>query len=364
MKRHGRGRSSEARKPRARAPRSIARAQRPRKFRHWPADDIGSDSWWRQVRKLRVQRAEVETTLRIAAAGGDLRSIDPHDLQPGESAAERAVTYILTATYVPTYASFMYVVHVWNGAGRSLKEWIVAQYAQLIDGSDERQREAALYSLWVDYFEVPERAAFVFPRLLAQVRRRADLLVSSGPIAWAAKRAAYQAAARDPALHAALARGLAGSFFDVFGSVEPVEARDLFTAITVEDLEVRAALQRVTTEPTRWRVLAVIRVDESDERWRRWLHAGSGTSFLVRLQALGRPRWVPGSELVHNGHVIGRLRHWGFPFDAAIRHEVQGSLGEVAGATVVLFRVEGDAAAVRAALGDDVEAWPFGLRPG
>jgi len=37
---------------------------------------------------------------------------------------------------------------------------------QFIDGGDAQQREAALYSLWVDYFEVPERAAFVFPRLL------------------------------------------------------------------------------------------------------------------------------------------------------------------------------------------------------
>src|SRR4051812_24053570 len=124
MTRNGRGRTSEARKQRARAPRSVARAQRPRKFRHWPPADIGSDEWWRQVRKLRVQRTEVETTLRIATTGDAPSSIDPHDLRPGGSAAEHAVTYILAATYVPTYASLMYVVHVWNSASRSLKEWI------------------------------------------------------------------------------------------------------------------------------------------------------------------------------------------------------------------------------------------------
>ena len=62
--------------------------------------------------------------------------------------------------------------------------------------------------------------------------------------------------------------------------------------------------------------------------------------------------------------MIGRLRHWGFAFDATIRHEVQDACEGVAGTLAVLFRVEGVAVAVRAAVGEDVDAWLLELRPG
>jgi hypothetical protein len=328
--------------------------------------EIGSELWWRQTRKLGVERQSVETTLDIAHTAGR-ETIDPHSLLPGESTAERAVTYILVFKYVPTYAALMYVSHCWSKAGRSLKEWIVQQYACIIDYGDDRQRKEALYSLWVDFFEVPPRARFVFPRLFKAVRRRADLLAYSGPVPWAVKRDAYSKAAQDPALHAGLASGLAGSFFDVYGSVNAVEARDLFGAITVEDQEVREALQKIITQPIRWTVLAVVKVDERDDRWTKWLPAESHyePSFLMLLRSTGERQgwWVPSSELLHEGRPIGRLRHYGFPFDREIPHKVYGALEEQTPGKTVLFRVEGSASSARSAIGSDIEAWPPGLGP-
>jgi hypothetical protein len=176
--------------------RTPARAARPRKRRHWPLTEIGSELWWRQARKLGVERQRVEATLDIAHSEGR-ETIDPHHLLPGESTAEQAVTYILVFKYVPTYASLMYVSHCWSKAGRSLKEW-----------------------------------------------------------------------------------------------------------------------------------------------------------------------WVPSSELLHEGRPIGRLRHYGFPFDREIPHKVYGTLEEETPGKAVLFRVEGSATSARSAIGSDIEAWPPGLGPG
>jgi hypothetical protein len=335
-----------------------ARVKRPASRRHWPLTRIGEPSWWRQVSQLRVSRDDVERALDDAAPGGDRTKITPHAVRPGGRPAEHAATYILLATYIPEYATMMYVPHVWRRANRSLKEWVVAQYAALITGTD-REREAAMYSLWVDYFEVPGRAEFVFPRLLKQVSQRDVLLANSGPVPWATKRAAYAAAAREPELHAALARGLCGSFFDVFGSVEPVEARDLFRAIVVEDELVRAELERVTTQPTRWRLRGLIRVDQRDPRWRKWLPPDAEPGYLIALAPHERPTWVPRSELVHDGRRLGQLRHVMFPFDPAIEHTVEGTID----GTITLFRIEGDPGAALRALGADVEAWPPGLAP-
>ena len=339
-----------------RAPRRVERTRRPRKWRHWARPAIGSDDWWELVRRrLGVQRREVEAALD-PGDDADRSSIDTHDVRPPDSLAARAVTYIALFPDVPNYASLMYVVHTWSRAGRSLKEWIVAQYATMLDGDDARQREAALYSLWVDYFEVPERAAFFFPRLLRMSTRIAELLVGSGPVPWAVKREHYLAAVATPSLHASLALGIARSFHDFFGSVNPVEARALVGQIEVADPQVRAALDDAFA-PTRWEVQGVATVDESDERWRRWLHASSDEpSFLIAMRARGRrDPWVPRSEVWLGAALVGRLVHCAIPFDHAIRHQVTGSLEGV------LFRIEGDRALAREAIGREVEVWPAGL---
>lgn len=335
-----------------------------KKKRHWTPVPIDSAPWWRAVRKLGVRRKELEVEFERAAdeAGGPDR-ID--SFQPGASTAEAVAARFLLYPRVPTYATLLYVTHNWSSANRSLKEWIVCQFATLIAGG---QREAAIYTLWVDYFEVPERAAFVFPRLLRLVPRLAwgPVLGASGPVPWPVKREAYHAAARDPALHAGLARGLAGSFYDGYGSVEPVQARDLLRAITVEQEDVRVALEAVTTRPTRWELLAVIEVDSSDPRFARWVpeERRAELTFLALMRRTSELRvWVPGAEIFSDGEPIGRLVHWSFPFDAEVRHLVYGAWAGPNLIETVLFRVEGDARVARARIGRGVEAWPAGLRP-
>lgn len=329
------------------------RTRRPRKWRHWPRPAIGSDEWWDLVRRLGVARREVEGALE---PGEDRASIDPHGVRPPDSPAAAAVTYFALYPDVPTYATLMYVVHTWSRAGRSLKEWIVAQYVTILEGDDARLHEAALYSLWVDYFEVPARAAFCFPRLMRMCRRIEPLLSSSGPVPWEVKRTFYLRAAELPSLHAALALGIASSFHDFFGSVDPVEARALVQQIDVADPKVRAVLDEAF-EPTTWLVTGVALVDESDERWRRWLHASSDApSFLVAMRARDRAYpWVYRSEVRRGATLIGRLMHRSFPFDPAIRHQCTGELDGT------LFRIEGDRGLARDAIGGEVEVWPAGL---
>ena len=301
-----------------------------------------------------MARRDVEGALGCADEGSR-SSIDPHGVRAYGSPASRAVTYFALYPDVPTYATLMYVVHTWREAGRSLKEWIVAQYAALVDG-EERLREAALYSLWVDYFEVPERAAFVFPRLVRGCSRLDVLLADSGPVPWKVKIATYRRAAAEPALHASLALGIARSFHDVYGSVDPVEARALVRQIEIADATVRGALEEAFT-PSRWLVTGVATVDESDERWRQWLHASSDEpSFLISMRVVGRhPPWVYGSEVRRGPVLLGRLVHMAIPFDRAIRHRLTG---ELAG---TLFRIEGDRGLARDSVGGEVEVWPPGL---
>ena len=341
-----------------RSPRGVQRqrVRRPRKWRHWPRPAIGSEWWWDLVRRLGVDRREVEAALDITGDGTDRASVDPHDVRPPDSPAARAVTYLALYPDVPTYATLMYVVHTWSRAGRSLKEWIVAQYATILDGDDARLHEAALYSLWVDYFEVPARAAFVFPRLVKACARIEELLANSGPVPWAVKRAAYRQAAADPSLHVPLALGLARSFHDFFGSIDAPDARDLIQQIDVADPRVRATLEEALA-PTRWEVIGVAAVDESDERWRRWLHSPEDEpSFVIAMRARGRDLpWIYRSEVRRGSTLVGRLVHRSLPFDRAIRHACTGELDGI------LFRIEGDRDLARQAVGHEVEVWPPGL---
>lgn len=342
-------------------PRAVPRSKpeatraRPRKFRHWSAHDIGSELWWRDLRRLRVSRTRVEDAL-----GPDVRARDPHDTVYSLSRAERAAYFLLLSRANPSYGAFMYVAHEWQGAGRSFKEWLVTQYAFILDEADEAWRKEALYSLWVDYFEVRDRAEFVFPRLWRRVQARSELLAHSGPVPWRAKQRAYADAAADASLHAGLARGLLGSFTDVFGSVDAVAAAASFRSIQVDDAEVHAALVRIFTEPVRFRVAAVVTVDERDERWTRWLRPNAdGPSFLLAMQRIGERRSVAhASEIFHDETRLGRIVHRAFPFDRAIRHE---TLGELEADDAVLFRVEGDRWACHRAVGREVEVWPGGL---
>ncbi len=332
------------------------------KHRPLHARQLGSDPWWRDVRKLGVERAAIEAILEGASPDGDRARIDPHALvaPPGSQAAQ-AVLHFALLPFVPQYATLTYVAHTWDLGGRALQEWIAQQYATILAYGTDAEREAARYSLWVDFFEAPERATFLFPRLWAIVQTdaaRAALLEDSGPVPWPVKRDLYAAALAVPALHDGVARGLVRSIYDVFGSIDVVEARALWRRLGAVDAALREAFERGLT-PTQWRLDAILTVDESDERWQRWLPKASlAQSFLVELGELTpHAAWIPGAELRSGDTVLGTLLHRSFPFDRAIAHEEERSANE---GPTILFRIKGSVEAARRALGTEVTAYPPG----
>ncbi|MCX5558071.1 hypothetical protein [Streptomyces sp. NBC_00038] len=110
----------------------------------------------------------------------------------------------------------------------------------------DRDAEALTYSLWVDWFEDRSTAARAFAEVLgddigrvlndapdALLRRARRVLACSGPVPWPAKEAAYGSAARLPALHPALFKGLLASYHDVYGELEPTTALALLAQLSL-----------------------------------------------------------------------------------------------------------------------------------
>ncbi|WP_030622379.1 hypothetical protein [Streptomyces sclerotialus] len=101
----------------------------------------------------------------------------------------------------------------------------------------EQVAEAITYSLRVDWFEDRDTAGTAFAEVLgngvdhivakgagASLRRADRVLACSGPVPWPVKRQAYDTAARLPALHEPLFKGLLTSYHDVYGDLEPAAA--------------------------------------------------------------------------------------------------------------------------------------------
>jgi len=318
------------------------------------------------LRRLGVDRHDVDFALDYAPrAEGDPRRVDAHGVTPRGNAATHAATYFLLADRQPSYAALMYVTHRWGDANRTLKEWIVRQFANLIERGGE-WREETLYLLWVDFFEVPERARFVFPRLLKALEPRdwPEVIAASGPVPWDVKAGIYRGLVAEPAMQESLAKGICFSFHDVYGSADAIEARALYRRLTVADAEVKAALERVLGRPAPWRVRAVISVDQRDPRWSKWIPTTQRdeASFLILLQPLGaQDAWMKTAELILDHRRIATLAHWGFPFDRAIRHQVKGDWQDPEPNGSILFRALGSIGVARGAVGRVVEAWPAGL---
>ncbi|MGW2561824.1 hypothetical protein ACWCXB_21740 [Streptomyces sp. NPDC001514] len=120
--------------------------------------------------------------------------------------------------------------------------------------------DAVTYSLWVDWFEDRNTSATAFAEVLghdvhhlltgtpdALLRRARRVLECSGPVPWSAKETAYGIAARIPALHPALFKGLLSSYHDFYGDLEPSAALDLLAELdlpadTVHLAELRTVL--------------------------------------------------------------------------------------------------------------------------
>ncbi|NDU71298.1 hypothetical protein GWI34_01490 [Actinomadura sp. DSM 109109] len=319
-----------------------------------PPPPIGCSEWNRELAGIGLDRSSVDDDVDAALEDGG--EFDPHVLDFG-TGAESAAVWILLHQRFPSYGCLMYLRMCWSNGDRVLQDWIVRQFAAMLVHGPGPVAESAEYGLWVDFFESSE-ASHVFAALTLQLPRDhwGRLISGAGPVSWEAKRDVFREAAEDPALHPALAKGLAGSFYDVYGQVDAVEASALLARITGADGDLLEALTEAVTQPLRLRTGTAVIVDEFDPGW---AHPGS---FLLRAVVRSpRSRWVPRSELVADGRVYGRLAHWDFPFDAAkIAHRTVG--GPEPAGRVVLFRVEGPAEHAGPLVNRDVEAWPPGLR--
>jgi hypothetical protein len=132
-----------------------------------------------------------------------------------------------------------------------------------------------------------------------------------------------------------------------------VEAARLLAQITVVDDELRAALIEATTQPLRLRSGSAVIVTDPD-----WEHPGS---FLLEATVTGgRHRWVPGSELVADGTVYGRLVHWNFPFHGTPQHHVVPP--RQLDGQHSLHRIEAPPEHAHKLVDRDLELWPPGLR--
>ncbi|MEU6372495.1 hypothetical protein [Streptomyces sp. NPDC046909] len=119
--------------------------------------------------------------------------------------------------------------------------------------------DAVTYSLWVDWFEDRATSATAFAEVLGHdghlltdpapeplLRRARRVLECSGPVPWPEKETAYGLAARVPALHPALFKGLLGGYRDVYGDLEPSAASDLLARLRLPaDTEHLAELRAV-----------------------------------------------------------------------------------------------------------------------
>jgi hypothetical protein len=318
---------------------------------------IGSPKWDRELAAIGLDRAAVDEELSAALRTSGAAEVDAHSLYfPGEP-AEEAAAWILLHQDHPSYAALMYLRLVWSHGNKALRAWIVRQFAAMLVHGPGPVAESGEYGLWVDYFETPSDAPEMFTGLAEQLPHSHwhRLLRSAGPVPWAAKRDRFLEAAELPALHAVLAEGIAGSFYDLLGDVDAVEAAQLLERITVADDELRTALVEATTEPLRLRSgSAVIVADPA------WKYPGS---FLIdAMVSSGRERWVYGSELVADDVVYGKLVHFAFPFDPTMaRRLVRGR--PLARYRHWWYRIEGALEHVEALVDrDDLQVWPPGLR--
>jgi len=125
----------------------------------------------------------------------------------------------------------------------------------------DRDAKTVTYSLWADWFEDRDTTATAFAEVLgndidrvaaggseALLRRASRVLACSGPVPWPVKQRAYGTAARLPALHRPLFKGLLAGYHDAYGDLEPKAALAILARLPLPaDTPDLAALRSVLT---------------------------------------------------------------------------------------------------------------------
>jgi hypothetical protein len=306
---------------------------------------------------LGIDRATVDRELRSAvddALAGGTAEPDGHDVYLNDASPATAAVLVLFHQQHPSYSALMYLSFVWNDADGRLRDWIVRQYAAMLVHGPRPVADSGEYGLAVDYFEAYQDAPGVLAALLTQVPpgHWGGILRAAGPVAWPVKRDLFSTAAEMPALHAALAEGMASSFYGTYGDIDAPEAADLLGRITVADERVRTHLVEATTQPMLMQSGSAIVVTDA-----RWTYPDS---FLLEMTLTGGlPRKSRKAELVIDGRTRGRIAHWSYPFRQESEHLV------LPGRTLAksqLHRIEGSPSAAADLVDRELELWPAGLR--
>ena len=242
-------RSSDARRLDRRDHREQRRATlRARRLRHWRRADIGSEAWWGSFASSASIGDRWRTSSISRTPAGVRRSTRTRYGRTDRQRERRRLLF-------PAVQLRPHLRVVDVRRSRLARRGTVAEGVDRVSirarhrlGYACAPRRGALLVVG-RFLRTTNRATFVFPRLAKTVQRLGDVLADSGPVPWAVKVRFYREAARDPALHGALAAGLARSFFDVYGSVDPLEARELFRSIVVEDDVFRTELDALRRSP-------------------------------------------------------------------------------------------------------------------
>ncbi|GAA2483659.1 hypothetical protein [Winogradskya humida] len=184
---------------------------------------IGSAAWDRELTTLDIDRPTVDRELHSAvedAIAEGTAEPDGHDVYLNDASPETAAVLVLFHQSHPSYSALMYLSFVWHDADGRLRDWIVRQYAAMLVHGPRPVTDSATYGLAIDYFEDHKAAPGFFAALLPQIPTGnwGGLLRAAGPLTWPIKRQLFLTAAEHPGLHAALAEGMAASFFGIHRS--------------------------------------------------------------------------------------------------------------------------------------------------
>ena len=321
--------------------------------------EIGSAEWDDELAGIGVERAAVDRALKSAIGSMPIAKVDPGTLRFDADSATTAAALVLLHESAPEYATLMELrVAAWFKGSPELHAWIIRQYAAMLEHGRIAVKRSVLYALWVDPFEVEEEARLVYPQLFelcASDAARADLVASSGPVPWDAKAKSYEWAATKPKMHVHLAKGLSGSFFDVYGRVDAVQAARVFNRIEVDDEEMRLALTEATTSPLMLWVDHVV-----------WTKEKPNAFYAAVVVTSRSPRWILGAELVDGDRVAGKLLTATATYDESKAHRrIEAETAPPLHARdpqVLVLELEGDAQAAETLPGKEVALWPPGLR--
>lgn len=172
----------------------------------------------------------------------------PHELGDLWDRDDVPVAALLAAAHqvyrlMPCYANLMYAGLGSPSFGPVERAARCDELVALLEEADERLAAPVAYALWVDEFESPDTVDLAWTRCAttpaagddAGARRLDRVLRVSGPVPWRLKWPRYEALAADPRWHEAIAVGLVGSAFDVFGQLEVAGAVDLLARSAVDD---------------------------------------------------------------------------------------------------------------------------------